>query len=120
MDSVRSGRRFASWLALFALALQLVLSFGHVHLDGAGLTAVASATKHAPASPSSPSHPADDDDDYCAICAVMHLTSTTFLPQAAPLPAVFVWQPVEHSDRVATDFAAPHRAVFQSRGPPQA
>src|SRR5690349_24567587 len=25
--------RFCSWVALFALAIQLVLSFGHIHLD---------------------------------------------------------------------------------------
>jgi hypothetical protein len=29
-----SRRGFGRWLALFALALQLVVSFGHVHLDG--------------------------------------------------------------------------------------
>ena len=29
-----SCRRLTGWLALAALALQLVVSFGHVHLDG--------------------------------------------------------------------------------------
>ena len=30
---VRSNRRFGSWAALFALAIQLVLSFGHIHIE---------------------------------------------------------------------------------------
>ena len=34
MGWVRRYARFGSWLALAALALQLVLSFGHIHLDG--------------------------------------------------------------------------------------
>ena len=33
MHWVRSNRRFGSWAALFALAIQLVLSFGHIHLE---------------------------------------------------------------------------------------
>ena len=33
MRWVRCNNRFGSWLALAALALQIVVSFGHVHLD---------------------------------------------------------------------------------------
>jgi hypothetical protein len=35
-------------------------------------------------------HPANHADDYCAICAVIHLTSTSFLPDAPQLPVPFL------------------------------
>jgi len=112
------GSSFSSWLALFALALQLALSFGHVHLHDIGSTGVKVAGTQAPSAPSSPDHPAGDADDYCAICATIHLASTTFLPGLVQLPVLFVARPVEHIDRVTTVFAAPHRSFFQSRAPP--
>ena len=34
MQWFRSRVKLGSWVALFALALQLALTFGHVHLDG--------------------------------------------------------------------------------------
>jgi len=120
MCRVPSGRRFASWLALFALALQLALSFGHVHVSGIATPAVKVAGTHAPSSSpgSPPAHPADDADDYCAICATIYLASTTFLPPAVRLPVFFVWRPVEHVVTTTTIFAAPRRTFFQSRAPP--
>ena len=69
---VRSNRRFGSWAALFALAIQLVLSFGHIHLEGIQ----GSSAAVAPQSQAQPNAPADDDGDrgfgphhFCAICA---------------------------------------------------
>jgi Protein of unknown function (DUF2946) len=100
------------------MALQLALSFGHVHLHDIGSTVVRVAGTHSPSTPPSPDHPADDADDYCAICATIHLASTTFLPQPVQLTVLFVARPVEHIDRVTTVFAAPHRSFFQSRAPP--
>ncbi len=117
----RTERRLGSLLALFALAVQLTLSFGHVHLDGvAGATTPALvAGGQASTAPSSPAqHPADEADDYCAICAVIHLAATSFLPQAPQLPVFFVAEAVEHSDRIALFFVAPRRTPFQSRAPP--
>jgi len=67
-----------------------------------------------------PTHPDGDADDYCAICATIHLASTTLLPAPAQLPVSFVWRPVEHTDRAAPIFAAPHRNFFRSRAPPLA
>jgi hypothetical protein len=123
MQWVRPSRRFGSWLALVALALQLALSFGHVHLDGArpgsSTDWVTGAT--APSSPPSPAqHPANDADDYCAICATIHLASTTFLPDAPQLPVPFVSQTVEHFHHVAFISVARQRTPFQSRAPPLA
>jgi hypothetical protein len=117
----RTRRSFGSGLALFALALQLALSFGHVHLDKVApgfVTATAADAKTPASQPSPPQHPASDADDYCAICATIHLASTSFLPDAPQLPLPFVSQTVEHSDYVAFVFIAPQRTAFQSRAPP--
>ena len=116
-------RRFGSSLALAALALQLAVSFGHVHLDGVHRTypVVALNGSGAQASQLPAPQPGNDtDDDYCAICATIFLAATTFLPPAPQLPVPFVSRPIEHFARVAVGFIVPRRAPFQSRAPPLA
>jgi len=115
----RTRKSFGSGLALFALTLQLALSFGHVHFDRFASGLVTAADAKAPASQPSPQqHPASDADDYCAICATIHLASSSFLPDAPQLPVPLVSQPIEHFDYVAFVFIAPQRTAFQSRAPP--
>ncbi len=117
------NRRFASWLALAALALQLAVSFGHVHLDGVhrSYPVVALNGSGAQASQLPAPQPGNDaDDDYCAICATIFLAANSFLPPAPQLPVPFVSRPIEHFARVAVDFIVPRRAPFQSRAPPLA
>jgi hypothetical protein len=121
MRWVRTNGRFGTWLALAALALQLILSFGHVHLDGVhrGLPALHVVAAGAPSSPSVPAQqPSNDADDYCAICATIFLAANSFLPQAPQLPVPFVARSIEHFDAVAVVFITPRRAAFQSRAPP--
>jgi Protein of unknown function (DUF2946) len=118
-----SNRGFSTWLALFALAVQMVISFGHVHLDGIhGAYPAAAATgfkPHAQALPAQP--PGDDDDDaYCPICASLYLTANSFMPAAPLLPLPSVSNLVKHFDRKAPVFVAPRRLAFQSRAPPLA
>jgi Protein of unknown function (DUF2946) len=123
MRWVRTNRRCGGWLALAALALQIALSFGHIHLNGVrgGLAdAVAAQSKASAPQPSPAQHPASDADDYCAICATIHLASTSFLPDVPPLPVPFVARTIEHFNHVAFIFIAPQRTPFQSRGPPLA
>jgi hypothetical protein len=119
----RTRRSFGSGLALFALSVQLVLSFGHIHLDKfpSGSTNAVAADAKAPASQPSPApHPADDAGDYCAICAIIHLAASSLLPDAPQLPVPFVSQTIKHSNRVVFVFVAPQRTAFQSRAPPLA
>ncbi len=123
MHWVRTNRRHGSWLALAALALQVVLSFGHVHLEGirGGPPAAVAVNAKAPGSQPSPAqHPANDADDYCAICATIHLASTSFLPDAPQLPVLLVAQTIEHFHHVAFVAVARQRTPFQSRAPPLA
>jgi hypothetical protein len=105
-------------LALAALALQVVLSFGHVHFDGVHRDSKVSASSSMPASPSPPAQPRDDNDDYCPICASIYLAGNSFVPQAPQLPVPIVSQVVEHFDRIAVIFVVLRRAPFQSRPPP--
>jgi hypothetical protein len=115
-------RRFCGSLGLAALALQFVLSFGHLHLDGVYRvlqgTTVAASNAQAPQLPAP--QPGDDGDDYCAVCATIYLASNSFVPQAPELPVPDASRSVEHFDYAVIDFIAPRRAPFQSRAPPLA
>jgi hypothetical protein len=117
------NRRFGSWLALAALALQLVLSFGHVHLDGVGSAGdgiAVTGAANAPEQRAPGQQPGGDGDEYCAICATIYLAANAFVPQAPQLPALFTSRLIEHFDSVAVDFTAPRRTLFQPRAPPLA
>jgi hypothetical protein len=115
----RSNRRFGSWAALFALTIQLVLSFGHIHLQD---IQVSSAAIAAP-SQAQPDTPADDDrgtggHDFCAICATLNLTSSSILPTVS-LPAT----PVDQPHRWIAEFQPTQVSyrvhfLFQARAPP--
>ena len=139
MGWVHRHKRRGALLALAALALQITLAFGHVHLDGVHLkdahlnnahpnmvggSRLATAAPHystfAQASPQAPAQIPADDDDYCAICASIFLVSTSFAsaPPALPVPAGF--HRIEHSFYNAQCCAEPRRFAFQSRGPPAA
>jgi hypothetical protein len=128
MTWIRSNRRPSAWVALFALALQLYLSFGHIHADdiygpvGESLTVAEAVVL--PSAESVRSIPADqawygDDAGLCPICETMYFLSTSFTPQVPQvLPSLFVARPVEHPAAVTVSFIAPRRAAFQSRAPP--
>src|SRR5262249_46857781 len=76
----RSRSRLGAYLALFALAFQLAVSFGHVHLERiAPISAVASALANGqPPSdqanaPSDPTGRENHADHLCPICTLIHL-----------------------------------------------
>lgn len=124
MRSPQSTRGFATWLALFALALQMVVSFGHVHLEGISHTdpaRVASATagRSTQSFVVQQSDTSDDDSDaYCLICASVYLTANSFIPAAPVLALPSASAGVEHFKRHVPVFFAPRRLAFQSRAPP--
>jgi Protein of unknown function (DUF2946) len=118
MRWIRRNSRFGSWAAIFALAIQLVLSFGHIHLGGIqGASAViASSSQLQPSTP-------DDDDrgtghDFCAICVALNLTSSSVLPTVA-LPAIPVDQPYTWvAELQPAQVSSSVRFHFQPRAPP--
>ena len=95
----RSNGGRAAWLALFALACQFVLTFGHVHLGSAGVISSVSAISAdaADGSAGEPSSPAQRTPtglvrDFCAVCNHIGLASALVLPvsPAAIPPIAFI------------------------------
>ncbi|MEH2478003.1 hypothetical protein V1282_001360 [Nitrobacteraceae bacterium AZCC 2146] len=131
MKWFRRHIRHGSRLALFALAVQMVLSFGHFHpievVQAAGLRAdVASpatpavASKAAVSSPQQrpPSHPGSDSNDYCEICADLELAGTALFstPPVLELPqAIALLYEATDAEFVHLNSA---RVAFQPRAPP--
>ena len=103
-----------SKLALFALAIQMVLAFGHFHATPTQAAPGVSIELAQPAGPSHDQHPAD----HCDICAVTAMAGTmlaTNPPQIAPPPAAN-FRPVAANIEFAR--LSPARASFQPRAPP--
>lgn len=122
MRWARAKRKYSGGLALFALALQFMLSFAHLHPEdifspgGASFTLSAQRSQPLPADPH-PSH----NDDYCAICATMYLLGSSPIPEAPPLlPLSVVCQRIDRFDHSVATFVALRRRPFQSRAPPSA
>ena len=127
MNWFRSTIRPFAKLALFALAVQMVVSFGHMHRDDLGLPSLATAHwAHFPsAAAQALAGPADPDqypssDDYCPICASIALLTTgaPSLPPVIVVPPLIprVWSSPTSLYLVAT------QAIFsfQARAPPLA
>jgi len=120
----RTRSTLGSWLALFALAFQLVVSFGHVHLDRVALaqsSTVSGAHVVADANAAVPGHRNKSHglaDDYCAICALIHLAGTvvTAAPPDLPPPPRFGGACSQPCAEFALA-ASPH-ALFAARAPP--
>jgi hypothetical protein len=115
MNWFRSNIRHGSRLALIALAIQFVLSFGHFHaLAAQTAPAIQQASQQAPSNQDSDQQPADP----CAICAVMALANAVLF--ASP-PVLLLPQAVEFL-YLATDAEFVHpdrsRVAFQPRAPP--
>ena len=137
MKWFRSNIKRGSRLALFALAIQLALSFGHFHavaaqaaqaiqpdtapfeLSHANGLAAPSAVSESAQRPS-PSTPDSDQQqsDPCAICAVMALANAVLF--ATP-PILLLPQAIEFL-YLTTDAEFVHlnsaRVAFQPRAPP--
>jgi Protein of unknown function (DUF2946) len=130
MKWLRSNIKHGSRLALFALALQFALSFGHFH-GGAvqaasavqsgsanSLSAADMASEYAQQQPAS-NHDSDQQPgEVCAICGVLALANTMLF--AAP-PLLLLPQAIEIL-YLTTDAGFIHlnpaRVAFQPRAPP--
>jgi hypothetical protein len=121
MSWALSRQRYGACLALAALGLQIVVSFGHVHLDRVVRAAPATAASKSilPPSRQAPAqNPVDDADGYCAICASIYLVSATFIPQPPQLTVPRSFESIEHIFRAAVAGVEPRHVAFRSRAPP--
>ena len=121
----RSNRGGVAWVAVFALACQFLLSFGHVHLGKYSTGPLAWAVADGSASstavpPSSPQrNPSGVPDDFCAICANVGLAGALVVPDS---PVVIA--PSSFTQALPWSVAAVEPAPFEhlplsARGPPQ-
>jgi len=129
MRWLRSRIRPGTWLALLALAIQLALSFGHLHLHGSQRSAPVSLVvqwivQPASAAPDAPADPTQEKPGLpghaCAVCSVMQLAKSA-VPPVAPvlsLPDARAENPFGANPDSAA--AASPRLVFHARAPPQA
>jgi hypothetical protein len=119
----RYRSRLGAYLALFALAFQLAVSFGHVH-HIAPTSALAStlASEQPPGDEANaPSGPAGRDDlagHLCPICTLIHLAGAIVPAETPPLPLPSILGGLRLEVAVAFDLIASQRALFQARAPP--
>jgi hypothetical protein len=117
----RSRSRVGSYLALFALAFQLAVSFGHVHLDEiAPRSAAAASTQSGDEvnAPSSPTGREDVADDCCPICTLIHLAGALVPAETPALPLPSMFGHLRLAAAVEFDLAASQTCLFRARAPP--
>jgi hypothetical protein len=105
-----------SGLALFALAIQFALSFGHfhpVHLSSGSKNSLLVAFVT-----SSDQNSIDHDTDYCDICAVTALASVTIVGSVPHLPLPDAVSRTRLQSGVIFGVFETRRLAFQSRAPP--
>jgi hypothetical protein len=120
----RSNIRFGARLALAALALQIALTFGHVHdlaVAQAQSAPSASTSEAGTALPSTPNPNRKSSggvDFDCPLCALIQLASTS-APSVAPVlpvPAMIFIVRLKASDEL--EWTPSFHFSFQARGPP--
>jgi hypothetical protein len=111
----RQNRRL-TWLALCALALQLVISFGHVHLHGV----VHEETAHAASCNENAQSqcPADHDGDHCPICWAINHAGTALLPHAPSIDLPATLAKVFERELTVISYCGSETIKFQARAPP--
>jgi hypothetical protein len=121
MGWVRRHKTRGAILALIALALQIALTFGHVHVRGWSEGAVAAGMHSVALAQNSSQAPAQNpDDDYCAICASIFLASSVFAASPPQMPLPPAYGRIEQILVVAEIVYGPRHFAFRSRAPPRA
>jgi hypothetical protein len=120
----RARRKGIAGLGLFALMLQLVLSFGHVHARNLGVPRALAAGAQTAISksieaPGKEQIPSRLPDDECPICMAAHMAASGLLPMPPSIPA-----PAEFAQFLNPTFielfslGVTRHILFQTRAPP--
>jgi hypothetical protein len=106
-------------LALIALALQLVLTFGHVHTPSAVAGLAVQTSQSNGTSPLDQNHNglADTDCPTCALIQLSAISAPSVAPEL-PLPIKIGFSTLQ--PRVEFAAASAPQASFQARAPPAA
>lgn len=121
MGSVRRNRRIGAWAALFALALQITLSFGHIHVEGihSSTAAVDVSLAQATSRDGAPApHRHHGANDICAICATIGLIASSVVPDPSPLLPPAAGEQSRLSASVSPRLSFDPSVLFQARAPP--
>jgi hypothetical protein len=122
MARMRRSIRLGSCLALFALALQLSLSFGHIHAEDLAPATSIPATMSADqdgGNPAEPDHHGLGHDD-CPICAAAALLATLVIPSPPALDAPATYRFVVPDEAITLQWVGKPSRLFQARAPPHA
>jgi hypothetical protein len=116
MKRLRLQARKLSLLALFALALQLGLSFAHTHASD--FARIGTPTVSAPADAPDTDHEHNAAGDICDICATIALARSLLdaTPPVLPIPASYT--AARHAVMAQSDAPDAPRPAFRSRAPP--
>jgi hypothetical protein len=117
-----SGRQARGWVALFALLVQLLGSYGHVHPDGlrrsAGELTAAERSRATPLSGNG--NPALPARDACALCLSIELIGSAALPEAVALTLPHLPAMASETDGTELRLTPPPYLLFHTTGPPLA
>jgi hypothetical protein len=121
MRPFRRDRRF-SWLALFALAMQVVIGVGHVHSHDGRYRAYAEAARAGGCSGAaqSPCPAHDDESARCPICWALSLAGPTVLPQLAVIAGPIHLAATFEPGPAVASLRGSETVKFQARAPPPA
>ena len=114
MGWLRTKARGLSLLALFALAMQFGLSFGHTHVSAAPTDVTAIAASQS--SSDTPDH--HDADALCVVCITTAMTANALSPTGPALPLPVSLATVSFVSFSLTDAPRARTVAFHSRGPP--
>jgi hypothetical protein len=124
----RSSQRFGVYLALFALTLQFITSFAHIHPEGFGSAPGGSLLGEAPlvlspaGASNSPAYPLNDQGGLprrdCAVCIGMALLGSALKgqPPALALPTDIHLSPTRPASEL--QFSVARFYPFRTRAPP--
>jgi hypothetical protein len=118
MRWVRGDRQVGACLALFALAVQLVLSFGHVHLDKLTTASPAVAGVSLQQTANRDRAPPAHHDGANDVCATVALVASSVLPEPAQLTPPVAVPSVWTGDLAAVAPLFDPHVLFQARAPP--
>ena len=117
----RPNVRVGAWCALVAMALQLALTFGHVHASVSSAASprfTAQGTVQGPTD--GPRVPLKPLIDHCATCAVIHMAGAGVPPPAISLPLPRPVTAARLTFSVTSEPASSKPVRVRARGPPLA
>lgn len=122
MAGRRLTQRLGSWLALLALTVQFVLSFGHIHPEdifppGGRGPGAAPVVLHSQPDPhrQGAQHAGDD---VCSICLTLYMLASATTPPPIEVAPLFSYAREVPQPRIAAIAGPTRHLLFQSRAPP--